>query len=335
MRLLQRIPQSPENRPAMPAESSESLRRETMLVVSATLIVFLVITFIALRKHYLQTEEAVAHTSINPIGSKEFGHLSLEAKAVYVLDTSNNRVLFSKNASISLPLASITKIMSAIVAHETFPSDTIITITQTALNQEGDSDFTLGERWQLGNLLQYALVTSSNDAMTAIKEYYDEHHPPGEPRDFITAMNTKAQELHLSQTAFFNESGLDISTATYMTNKGSAQDTAYLLNYAIQRIPEILDETRYSKGTIASLDQTHTIHNTNEIINTIPWAVGSKTGFTDLAGGNLAISFDATIGRPIIIVVLGSSREGRFSDMKKLINATYSAVTKERETNSF
>ena len=67
--------------------------------------------------------------------------------------------------------------------------------------------------------------------------------------------------------------------------------------------------------------------NTNERIADIPGLIGSKTGFTRLAGGNLVIAYDAGLNRPIVIAVLGSTRKGRFSDVTTLINATAHVLT--------
>ncbi len=73
----------------------------------------------------------------------------------------------------------------------------------------------------------------------------------------------------------------------------------------------------------------HDAINTNDIVSRIPNLIGSKTGYTDLAGGNLTVAFDAGFDRPIIITVLGSSREERFTDVLKLVNAVQEAVTIE------
>ena len=134
-------------------------------------------------------------------------------------------------------------------------------------------------------------------------------------------MNKKAKELNLKQTYFLNESGLDIDEKSLSGSYGSAQDVAMLFDYMVRNKPEILEVTSYNKLELKSEDnKIHNTENTNEIINKIPWVIASKTGYTDLAGGNLVVAFDNGMMRPIIISVLGSTKEGRFKDMKKLVD---------------
>jgi D-alanyl-D-alanine carboxypeptidase len=109
---------------------------------------------------------------------------------------------------------------------------------------------------------------------------------------------------------------------------GSAKDMAKLFQYIIENKPTLLEATQYEKLAIASKSKVHTADNTNKIVSSIPALIASKTGLTDLSGGNLVIAFDAGLMRPIIISVLGSSEDGRFSDMQKLVEASlYSLKT--------
>lgn len=244
-----------------------------------------------------------------------FEKLSLEARAVLVWDVKNERPIFGRDARKVLPLASISKIMTALVAYETINADTIITISSSALATEGNSGLWLGERWERDPLITYVLVTSSNDGAAALAEYA----PLG---DFVSLMNAKTATLELFDTSFVNPTGLDEAGGTRV-NRGSAYDVAKLFAHAQKTLPDLLDATRFAETDIASLDRVYAVNNTNEIANRIPWAIGGKTGFTDAAGGNLVVSFDTGIGHPIVVVVLGSSREGRFNDMQKLVSATH------------
>lgn len=265
--------------------------------------------------------EAVSTTSPALLTSESFESLALETKAVYVYDVRERKALYAKNGDMPLPLASLTKLLTAQVAIGTLPRDTVVTIQASDLATEGESGLLSGEQWNLSDLVSFMLITSSNDAATALKTTY-ERTTGG---SFIAAMNTEAKRLGLSHSIFTNETGLDIGRAA--SNVGSASDGALLLAAALRTIPEALDVTRYGSFTFTSRTGiVHTVTNTNNIADSIPWAVGAKTGFTDTAGGNLAVSFDASIGRPVVIVVLGSSREGRFTDMGKLISATLSMM---------
>lgn len=246
-----------------------------------------------------------------------FPSVSLEARAGYVYDARTGEKLFSKNGDTMLPLASLTKILTALVATRDIPSDQEVVISQTALDTEGASGLTLGERWKLLDLASFTLIVSSNDGATALREAYESHTGGS----FIAAMNNRAKKLGLS-ARFVNETGLDVGFG-HETNAGSAHDVALLLTAALAEAPSLFDSTRNESAVFTSLSGIqHEATNTNDLINDIPWALGAKTGFTDAAGGNLAVAFDRSVGHPIIIVVMGSSREGRFEDVRKLIEAT-------------
>ncbi len=272
-------------------------------------------------KHKPSAIPSEATSTSNVLSTEAFDSLSLEAKAVYVFDMREEKALFTKNAELPLPLASITKVLTALVAMGTLPAETIVTITNAHLATDGESGLTAGEQWNLSDLVSFMLITSSNDAATALRSTYEAETDGS----FIAAMNAEAKRLGLTTSSFTNETGLDVGSSA--SNTGSARDAALLLAAALHNIPETLDVTRYDSFTfISRTGNAHKVTNTNELANSIPWAVGAKTGFTDSAGGNLAISFDPSIGRPVIIVVLGSSREGRFTDVKRLVTATLSTM---------
>ena len=139
-------------------------------------------------------------------------------------------------------------------------------------------------------------------------------------------MNRTANELKLRDLHFFNETGLDLGDASAGAY-GSAHDVAKLLAYITKEAPEILEATRYDSMEFTSLENLpHVATNTNIIARLIPGLIGSKTGFTDLAGGNLAITFDAGLGYPIVVVVLGSTIDDRFTDTEALVWASLEAL---------
>lgn len=243
-----------------------------------------------------------------------FMTISLQAKSAYVWDIQKQKVLFAKNANDVLPLASITKIMTATVASEMLSPTTTISISRADLAQDGDSGLLLDERWTFKKLLDFTLAVSSNDGATALASAADP--------DFVNKMNEKAKELGLSSMRFYNPTGLDESM-TLSGGYGSAADVAKLFSYTLQTHPEIFGATRYARFTTSSLDKiNHTAINTDAEINNIPGIIGSKTGFSDLAGGNLAIIYDASINYPVVVVVLGSTYDGRFDDVTALVRAT-------------
>lgn len=256
-----------------------------------------------------------------------FASVTLKAKSAYVYDARTKEVLFAQNENTRLPLASITKLMSALVARELSPSYGTVTVSREALKTEGDSGLLAGERWSLDDLLDFSLIVSSNDGMRAVSlalgalnnSNADESQIVS---DFVRKMNVKAGELNLKNTYFWNETGLDesdIKGGAY----GTAKDITTLMEYIITYHPDLIEATRELSTAFSSLDGiVHVAVNTNDLATTIPGLLGSKTGFTNTAGGNLSLAFDPEIGRPIIITILGSTEQGRFEDMQKLIEAT-------------
>ncbi|MEK7579074.1 MAG: serine hydrolase [Patescibacteria group bacterium] len=304
----------------LPAPHPHKLHIEWFLVIACVLAVFGVVY--AAKNIYTAPNTSSETNEMGTTTEKvsSFPSVVLEARAGYVWDVKEEKVLFSKNSTLVLPLASVTKLMTALTAFEEMPAETIVTVSYNALQTSGESGLHASEKWGLHELISLMLVTSSNDAATALKETYEIQNAS---TTFAAALNKTAQGLGLHDTTFVNETGLDIGFEK-AGNIGSAQDIARLFEKVMQTMPDILETTQRDEASFVSLEGTkHTVANTNMIANEIPWSLGSKTGFTDAAGGNLVISFDATIGRPIIIVVLGSSREGRFDDAKRLMNAVF------------
>lgn len=276
--------------------------------------------------------EATTPTSTDP--KYHFIAPTLEANSAIVMDAKTGKVLYGKNAYTQLPLASITKVMSALIASRVYHATDTITIGNTPLETEGNDLLAPGQRWHYQDLLDFTLVTSSNDGIATIatKAY------PAEGDDhFVRLMNKKARELNLSQTFYLNPTGLDSSTSVSGAYS-SAHDIADLFRYVENTKPYLLDATIHKTLTVTSLSgETLIGENTNEIVNQIPSLIASKTGYTNLAGGNLAIMYNAGLDHPIIIVVLQSSRKGRLKDIEKLIEATTQALGKkpsESKTNA-
>mgnify|MGYP001583050690 CR=1 FL=1 len=267
-----------------------------------------------------------------------FPVIEIEAQAAYVYDVRTKTVLFAKNENERLSLASLTKVMAALVAAETTPTYSTIVIGQDAIKAEGDSGLRNGERWSLKNLLDFSLVSSSNDGMSAVAlalGALEELTPQSNEvlGDFVLKMNEKASELDLKNTYFFNITGLD-ETAEKGGAYGTAKDMTMLFDYILSSHNELLEATKESVLVVSSLNNvSHKAKNTNLIVNEIPGLIASKTGYTDIGGGNLVVAFDPELGRPIIVTILGSSEKGRFEDMTKLVSATMEYITGELTTN--
>ncbi|MEX0933765.1 MAG: hypothetical protein WD003_00700 [Candidatus Paceibacterota bacterium] len=273
-------------------------------------------------------EELAVHktTPIHKGTINPYKVISLEAQSAIVFDINTGRILYRQHETDQLPLASLAKLLTAIVATENIDADESVIITKSAIAKEGDSGFLTGELWNPSDLIALTLITSSNDGAVALAEAVS---LLGKKEDinaqdiFSYKILETIQRANLDQTYLLDPSGLDISSEISGAY-GSAYDVAKLFAYIMEHHPQILEETTHKEKTLTSLSNyVHSATNTNELVNTLPAVIGSKTGFTYLAGGNLAVAFDAGLARPMVVVVLGSSREGRFSDVAQLIWATF------------
>jgi D-alanyl-D-alanine carboxypeptidase len=235
----------------------------------------------------------------------------LEAHAAVVYDPSTKEFLFTKNSDERLPLASLTKLMSADAVLHGAKLDEPVTITANDLKPEGDWGFKVGEEWHVSQLLKFGLVASSNDAMAAAASALG--------GNVVDYMNARAKQLGLTQTYFYNPTGLDLDLETAGAY-GSAHDVALLAAAFLTQFPEEFEATAVPNVSISSASHRLEATSTAAPLLEIPGLIGAKTGYTDLAGGNLVAAFDIEVGRPLVIAVLGSSREGRFKDVKTIIS---------------
>ncbi len=240
--------------------------------------------------------------------------LSAEAAAIY--DPQTGAFLFTKNEEMQLPLASLAKVMTASAVLASEDPRKPVRITAEALRSYGDSGLQPGDVWSLENLVKYGLVASSNDAIAAAVL--------GAGREnVLNRMNAEAKRLGLAQTYFLDPTGLDLTPSTAGAY-GSARDMALLMAAFLKQFPEVLEVTARDEVAVGhARDAT----STSIPIHDISGLIGAKTGYTDLAGGNLVAVFDADIGRPLVAVVLGSTEKGRFEDMRALIEAAKASVS--------
>jgi D-alanyl-D-alanine carboxypeptidase len=236
------------------------------------------------------------------------------AKAALVYDVATGAVLFEKNADEKLSLASITKLMTALVFLDT-ESDWK---NKIELKKEDDEEGGIfyarsPEKIRRQDLFNMMLIGSTNNAAIALSR------SSGFKREeFIEKMNVKSKELGLGSLFFTDSSGLDSK------NIGTAKDVAKLLFYALQseKIREAIGQERYI-FKVEESGKTYYVKSTDDLLsgflNRDPYKIiGGKTGYTNEAGYNLAVEIEKE-GHRIIVVVLGSaSAEDRFSEVKGL-----------------
>lgn len=248
-----------------------------------------------------------------------FDGVTIEGKAFIVYDLVKSEVIASSNETKILPLASITKVMMALSAtHHKSKQDTIV-IKPSSIEGGYDLGLKNNQTWTLSELLKYTLVFSSNDGAQSVASSF------GGKDIFVRQMNEDAKKFGLALT-FTDPAGRDIDGN--IGGIGNVLEVAKLFGIAHQYIPELLDATTKRRQTvISSSGKISGVPNTNQYIDSLPGAEASKTGYTDLAGGNLGVIVDVSVGRPIVIVVLGSTREGRFKDMASLYSLLRKSIT--------
>ena len=235
--------------------------------------------------------------------------------SVEIDKTGAEKVLFSRAENQKMPIASLTKLMTAVVAEEIYQDSQRIQISKEALNQDGNyGELKPGEILKVEDLLYIMLLESSNDAAFALTE---ETGIEG----FVHLMNLKAEAMGLKNTRFFNPTGLDpedskppIYQANYSTVKDLVKLTKYLLKESL--ILNILSKKEYDLYLENGVFH-HTLQNTNELLGEIPGIIAGKTGYTERAGGCLILILEGrSPGTYLINVILNSP--DKFEDMRKL-----------------
>ena len=257
-----------------------------------------------------------------------FASLSIFAKSAIVIDLTERTILYELNPDTQLPLASLTKVPLVLVVAQNLSPGEILTMP------EGIPQFSAGTQWKLSDIIDYTLAISSNqgaDVLAAAANAEIRSHYPEAPEHeaALWRMNQLARELGLSHTYFLNNNGLDESP-TQAGAYGTARDMAILFAEAASTSSETFAATKRQTFSIESLEGARaTAINTDTALPSIPGLIMGKTGYTTLAGGNLAVVYESG-GHRIVSVVLGSTQAGRFDDMKALIDRTSQAMNTER-----
>ncbi|RFU45622.1 D-alanyl-D-alanine endopeptidase [Paraburkholderia sp. DHOC27] len=236
--------------------------------------------------------------------------LALRSSVAYVIDQNTGDTLFDKNSRAVVPIASISKLMTAMVV-----LDSKAALTEQIEVTDEDRDYikNTGSRLAVGSvlsredMLHIALMASENRAAAALSRYF----PGGRPA-FIAAMNAKAKQLGMTDTHFESPSGLTSE------NVSSARDLVKMVNAAYQ-YPMIREFSTDRSYEVYTGKRSIAYNSTNALVRNPTWDIGlQKTGFINEAGECLVMQ--ATIhGRPMIVVLLDSSgKYSRFADATRL-----------------
>ncbi len=214
-----------------------------------------------------------------------FKSLNLETKvkaeSFLIYDMTADKVIFGYNENTKRPLASVTKLMTAYIA-------------------------TLECKDNLKDKLDSLLIASDNSSADNIAENCPNYD------DFVKKMNDSAVKNNL-KLSFVNPSGLDINDEKEASNFGDAISVAKLMNMLYIVNPKMLEHT--------TKDNFNLIKNTNQYAENLSFLIGSKTGYTDIAGGNLVTMYEVTPGNKIAIVIMGSTKQDRFVDTFLLLKS--------------
>lgn len=235
-----------------------------------------------------------------PVAHAEEPHASDQAAAYALVDLDTGKILASKNGDQAMPIASITKIMTAVVALDLASPSEVFTVTQRAASEPPTKIVILpGERITLEELLNASLLTSANDATEQIREGIDTKY---QKEIFVQAMNKKAEFLGLNHTHFGNPQGFD-----YGDNHSSPEDVAVLAQYALNKYPLIADivKKNFQQFPADANHQKFDLYNWNGLIGVYPDTKGVKIGNTDAAGYTTSV-VSTRNGKTLAAVVLGA-----------------------------
>lgn len=260
--------------------------------------------------HVSADQLAIAQLTIAPPSAQEISiEDDLSASGVVVMDRHSGNILFAKEANIQRPMASITKLMTALLIVEKGGLDKIVTVRKGIENVGGNTiGLASGDRFAVRSLLSALLITSANDAAVVLAEYHS-----GSVSAFADAMNERAAQLGLHDTSYANPTGFD-----HQNQYSTPRDIAWLMQHVLQE-PEIAKrmEKRWARitsmaGKQIALNHTHALLHDSEM----PVASG-KTGTTSKAGECL-VSLVESSDRQYITVLLQS--DGRYADMEVLLD---------------
>jgi serine-type D-Ala-D-Ala carboxypeptidase (penicillin-binding protein 5/6) len=229
------------------------------------------------------------------------------ARAVLVANGKTGEILYERNADRRLPMASITKLMSALVTLEHAEPQDVVTVRGPAPSVgESSIDLAPGERLPVRDLLAAALIQSANDSAYALAAHVGE----GSVARFVALMNEEADELGLDDTRYVRPDGLDTPG-----HYSSAEESFQLARRAMQE-PLVRKLVRKRSHTIAG---GRSLRTWNDLLATFPGLVGVKTGHTDLAGWS-EVAAARRDGITVYAVILGSpSRARRNADLAELL----------------
>jgi D-alanyl-D-alanine endopeptidase (penicillin-binding protein 7) len=269
------------------------------------------------------SQPAGVERPLDPVFAAKAGHLNLKSSSVLVLEQNGGHTLYAKNTEAVVPIASITKLMTAMVVLDSrLPLHDLIMITDEDVDQikHTRSRLTLGTALPRDELLHVALMASENRAASALARSY-----PGGLHAFVAAMNQKSVELGMWRTRFVDGTGLSSD------NVSTAQDLAKMVE-AAYRYPLIREFTTGTTHAVTLRSgRPLAYRNSNGLIKSAEWTIGlSKTGYISEAGRCLVMQAKIA-ATPVIIVLLDSwGKQTRMGDANRIKKWIESQMIRQR-----
>ena len=225
--------------------------------------------------------------------------IETSARSAILMDIDSNRILYEKNIHEQRSVASISKIMTAVIAIESGKLDDKVIIGNEIKTAYGSGIYIrVGEEMTLRDLLYGLMLRSGNDAALAIANYVG-----GSVDEFVKLMNKKAKELKMTNTVFNNPSGLDQDKGNYST----AYDMALLTSYAM-KLDDYKQITGTKKYTLTTNKNTYSWINKNKLLSLYKYTTGGKTGFTEIAKRTL-VSTATKDNTNLVVVTLNDGND--------------------------
>ena len=309
-------------------------KKKWSLLISITLIIITIwwgttffqdmiesyVYFKVLGDNHERMSRNIGYTSndfLTPVRNWDQEEITLEAQAVLVTEydkkRKNLKKLWKKNSQYQLPIASLSKLMTAIVAIDHYDLDRLVNINQEMIKATGSSGLlNPGEILSVKDLLFLSLIESSNDACKALSEV--------SKGSFIKWMNKKATEIGLEKTIFINSSGLNNSHQ--QTNYSTAKDLQKIVKYIIDnpKYQLILDIIAYENFDLYMPNGVfhHTLNTTNDLLSGYENMIGGKTGYLPNSGGSFIGLFKKpTTERYLFVIILNSP--DRFGETRRIL----------------
>lgn len=235
----------------------------------------------------------------------------LSASGVVIYDAESGQRLYAKNARIQRPMASLTKLMTALIIVENHTLDEVVTIPKSVTDVVGNKAYlSPGQHFTVGDLLSALLINSANDAATTLAQFHS-----GSTAEFVSEMNKRALQLGMTGTSFQNPAGLD-NPAHWST----PQDIAWLTMFAL-RNSDIAKRLSTAGQHIASVEGTSIqLYHTHLLMHQSSPVFAGKTGTTNEAGQCLMSVVEGQ-NKQYIVVLFNSNQ--RYEDMKTIISALH------------